>query len=156
GRGQATAALPLVGIATPRAIAAIAKGLPGLAWPGRAQVLDAVLQRGTIAPGALRSVVEKMIDEAREAVTKRDPALGHTELARVVDAARAFGFPGAADDLRFELAFQSFTLRSPLPLGKALEVVEDPKGGEPTIELANFTEVFLVLYAKGSERVVLK
>jgi HEAT repeat protein len=155
-RGQATAALPLIAIATPHAIAAIAKGLPGLAWPGRAQVLDTVLQRGTIAPGALRSVVEKLIDEAREAVARRDAALGRNELARVVDAARAFGFPGAADDLRFELAFQSFAARAPLPLGKALEVVDDPKGGEPTIELANFTEVRLVLYAKGPERVELK
>ena len=155
-KGQATAALPLIEIASRDAIGAIVDTLPKLPWDKRGSVLEALCS-GTAPTGWLSATVGKIVNEAREALLKKDAKLTRTVLAQVVTAAKAFGFPDAANELKFELRFIELADRSPQVIeDRNLETIEaDDSSSEPRLELRNFTEARLVLYARGPERVEL-
>jgi HEAT repeat protein len=155
-KGQATAALPLIAIASPRAIAAITETLPKLPWDKRGSVLEALCS-GSAPAGWLSATVGTIVNEAREAVRKKDAALTRTVLQQVVAAAKAFGFPDAAGELKFELRFKELSDRSPLPINEQnLDVADaDDPSSEPRLELRNYTEARLVLYALGPDRIEL-
>jgi HEAT repeat protein len=155
GKGQATAALPLIQIASPQAIAAIKDTLPRLSWDKRGSVLEALCS-GSAPQGWLASAVGEILGEARADLAKKDERLTRTVLEQVVLAARSFGFPDAANELKFELRFKDLADRNPLPIDKNVEVVDaDDPGSEPRLELKNYVEARLVLYARGPERVEL-
>ncbi len=156
--GQTTAAVPLLAIATPRSIGAITDTLPKLAWEKRGALLELLCAGGTAPPGWMASTVGKIVQEARDGLLKKDPKLTRTILQQVVLAAKTFGFPDAAKEIKFELRFIELADRKPLPIDQQnLEVSDqDDPAGEPRLELRNFiANVRLVLYARGPEIVEL-
>lgn len=156
GTGQTSAAAPLVAIASPRATAAVTEALPRLPWEKRGAVLE-LLCNGSTPAGWLASTVGAIVQEARDGLQKKDAKLTRTVLQQVVLAAKSFGFPEAAQEIKLELRFIELADRSPLPIDeKNLDISEqdDPAAG-PRLELHNYTEVRLVLYARGPESVEL-
>ncbi|MEZ0227178.1 MAG: DUF1570 domain-containing protein [Planctomycetota bacterium] len=105
----------------------------------------------------MASRVGKIVQEARDGLVKKDPKLTRTVLQQVVLAAKIFGFPEAAKEIKFELRFIELADRSPLPINEQnLDVSDqDDPAGDPRLELRNFTNVRLVLYARGPETVEL-